>query len=67
MNTIKSNNMKKFKVPLVRIEHQVYFLEIEAEDEEQAEELAWETFDGSEHYEVVHAEEFIQDIEEIKP
>ena len=67
MNTIRSNSMKKFKVPYVRIEHQVYFLEIEAEDEEQAEELARETFDGSEPYKVVHAEEFIQDIEEIKP
>jgi hypothetical protein len=58
--------MKKFKVPYVRIEHQVYFLEVEAEDEESAEEIAREAFDGSEPYTVVHAEEFIQDIEEIK-
>ena len=58
--------MKKYKVPYVRIEHQVYFLEIEAENEDEAEELALETFDGSEPYTVVHAEEFIQDIEEIK-
>ncbi len=34
--------MKKFKVPYVRIEHQVTFFEIEAEDEIQAEEIARE-------------------------
>jgi hypothetical protein len=58
--------MKKFKVPYVRIEHQVTFFEIEAEDEESAEEIARASFDGSDSYTVVHAEEFIQDIEEIK-
>jgi hypothetical protein len=61
--------MKKFKVPYVRIEHQVTFFEIEAEDEESAEEKARELYSGSDqsfNYEVVHAEEFIQDIEEIK-
>jgi hypothetical protein len=57
--------MKKFKVPYVRIEHQVTFFEIEAEDEIQAEEIAREIHTGLENYEVVHAEEFIQDIEEI--
>jgi len=58
--------MKKFKVPYVRIEHQVYFLEIEAENEEQAEALARESFDGSEPYEVVHAEEFIEQVDELE-
>ena len=58
--------MKKFKDPNVRIEHQVTFFEIEAEDEIQAEEIAREIHTGLENYEVVHAEEFIQDIEEIK-
>jgi len=58
--------MKKFKVPYVRIEHQVTFIEVEAEEEESAEEIAREAFDGSEPYTVVHSEEFIQDIEEIK-
>ena len=58
--------MKKFKVPYVRIEHQVYMLEVEAEDEESAEEKARESFDGGDNYTVVHSEEFIQDIEEIK-
>jgi hypothetical protein len=58
--------MKKFKVPYVRIEHQVTFFEVEAEDEIQAEEMVREIHTGLENYEVVHAEEFIQDIEEIK-
>lgn len=58
--------MKKYEVQYVRIEHQVYFLEVEAEDEEQAEEIAEETFDGSEHYKVVHSEEFIQEVKEKK-
>ena len=61
--------MKTFKVPYVRIEHQVTFFEVEAEDEESAEEKARELYSGSDqafNYEVVHAEEFIQDIEEIK-
>jgi hypothetical protein len=58
--------MKKFIVPYVRIEHQVYFLEIEAEDEDSAEDVAREQFDGSGEYKVVHAEEFIQDIKEME-
>jgi hypothetical protein len=56
--------MKKYEVQYVRIEHQVYFMEVEAEDEDAAEELAREEFDGSQHYKVVHAEEFIQDVKE---
>jgi hypothetical protein len=58
--------MKKFKVPYVRIEHQVTFFEVEAEDEIQAEEMVREIRTSLENYEVVYAEEFIQDIEEIK-
>jgi hypothetical protein len=58
--------MKKFKVPYVRIEHQVTFFEVEAEDEIQAEEMVREIYTSLENYEVVYAEEFIQDIEEIK-
>ena len=56
--------MKKFTVEYVRIEHQVYFMEIEAENEEDAEEKAEDQFDGSGDYKVVHAEEFIQDVKE---
>ena len=58
--------MKKYEVQYVRIEHQVYFLEVEAEDEDHAEDVASEEFTGSENYKVVHAEEFIQDVKEKK-
>jgi hypothetical protein len=58
--------MKKFLVQYVRIEHQVYFLEVEAEDEAHAEDVASEEFTGSEDYKVVHAEEFINQVDEIK-
>ena len=51
--------MKKFDVQYARIEHFVYFLEIEAENEEQARTLARYQFTGDEDYKVVHAEEFI--------
>ena len=56
--------MKTFLVQYVRIEHQVYFLEVEAEDENHAEDVASEEFTGSEDYKVVHAEEFIQEVKE---
>lgn len=56
--------MKKFTVQYVRIEHQVYFMEIEAENEDDAEEKAHDQFDGSGDYKVVHSEEFIQDVKE---
>ena len=58
--------MKTYQVQYVRIEHQVYFLEVEAENEDDAEEIAEDEFDGSGNYKVVHAEEFIQDVKEMK-
>jgi hypothetical protein len=58
--------MKKFDVQYARIEHQVYFLEVEAEDEEEARELARQQFTGDENYRVVHAEEFINQIDELE-
>lgn len=58
--------MKKYEVQYARIEHQVYFLEVEAEDEEQARELAREQFMGDEEYRVVHADEFVNGIEEVE-
>lgn len=57
--------MKKYTVQYVRIEHQVYFLEVEAEDKEHAESVAANEFTGSEDYKVVHAEEFINQVDEI--
>jgi hypothetical protein len=58
--------MKKFDVQYARIEHFVYLLEVEAEDEEQARKLAREQFTGDEDYKVVHAEEFINQVNEIE-
>jgi len=58
--------MKKFDVQYVRIEHFVYLLEVEAENEEQARKLAREQFTGDEDYKVVHAEEFINQVNEIE-
>lgn len=65
-NSTMGGSMKKFAVQYVRIEHQVYFLEVEAEDENDAEDVACEEFTGSENYKVVHAEEFIQDVKEME-
>ena len=58
--------MKTYRVQYVRIEHQVYFLEVCAENEEQAEEIASDQFDGDGDYEIVHAEEFINQVDEIE-
>ena len=58
--------MIKYQVHYVRIEHQVYLLEVEASSKDQAEELAKEQFTGDEKYEVVHAEEFINQVDELE-
>lgn len=60
------DDMKTFRVAYVRIEHQVYYLEVCAENEAQAEEIAEEQFTGSENYDLVHAEEFINQVDEIE-
>jgi len=52
----------KYQVQYVRIEHQIYTLEIEADSPEEAEDIAEEEFSGSENYNVVHAEEYIQNV-----
>jgi hypothetical protein len=52
----------KYQVQYVRIEHQIYTLEVEAENEEHAEDVAEEEFSGNENYNVVHAEEYIQQV-----
>jgi hypothetical protein len=57
----------KYRVHYVRIEHQLYLLEVEANSPEEAEAIAEQEFSGSEKYEVVHAEEFVNDIEEVAP
>ncbi len=57
----------KYLVHYVRIEHQVYRLEVEADSPEHAEEIAKDEFTGDEPYEVVHAEEFINQVDEVAP
>ena len=52
----------KYQVQYVRIEHQIYTLEVEADSPEEAEDIAEEEFSGSENYNVVHAEEYIQSV-----
>jgi hypothetical protein len=63
--------MKKFKVSLVRIEHTVYQLEVEADSKEQANEIAITTWNENEEafveFGLVHMEDFINDIEEVLP
>jgi len=63
--------MKKFRVSLVRIEHTVYQLEVEADSREQANEIAITTWDENEEafteFGLVHMEDFINDIEEVLP
>jgi hypothetical protein len=55
----------KYLVQYVRIEHQIYSLEVEADSPEEAEEVAENEFTGSENYEVVHAEEYIEKVNEL--
>ena len=57
----------KYRVHYVRIEHQVYRLEVEADSPEHAKDIAEQEFTGSENYDVVHAEEFINQVDEVAP
>jgi len=59
--------MKKYEVQLARIEHHVYLIEVDAENEELAREAARNQFTGDEDYKVVHAEEFINQVDEVAP
>ena len=60
--------MKKFLVSLARIEHRVYQIEVEANDRDEASDMAqklWEEDDEAfTDFGCVHAEEFINDVEE---
>lgn len=58
--------MKKYTVYICRVEHTLYPIEVEALNEEEAEDLAWEAYndgDAEEDGDVVHAEEFCHEIE----
>lgn len=56
----------KYEVQYARIEHQVYFLEIEADSEDHACSLAKKQFTGKGDYELVTAEQYILQVNEIK-
>ncbi len=56
--------MKKFKVQYARIEHHVYLLEVLADDEEHAKQVAKQEFTGDEDSRLVHAEEFVLHVQE---
>jgi hypothetical protein len=56
----------KYQVQYVRIEHQIYTLEVDADNAEDAEDIAEQEFSGSENYNVVHAEEYIQQVTPLK-
>ena len=61
--------MKKFIVTLVRVEHTIYPINVEAEDQEEAEELArkkWDEGNFDSKGEVVYGEEFINLVDEIE-
>jgi hypothetical protein len=59
--------MKKYRVTMVRIENRIFEYEVEAEDQDQAIEMAEELLDqaNTEDGEIVHAEEFENGVEEI--
>jgi hypothetical protein len=55
--------MNKYRVALARIETRIYYLDLEAASEEDAEYEAWEMWDKGEDLgegECVHADEWIQ-------
>jgi hypothetical protein len=60
--------MKKFKVTMVRVENRVFVYEVEAEDQEDAVEMAEELFEDADWSEgkTVYAEEFENGVEELK-
>ena len=62
--------MAKFQVQFVRIEHNLHTFIIEADSEEDVRDLADEYISSDEFdwddYETVHADEYINDIEELK-
>lgn len=59
--------MKKYQVAIARNETTVYYIEVEAEDEGQAEELACDRYNENDydHSKVVYGEEEVNSIEEI--
>ena len=57
--------MKTYSIKYCRVEHQVFEFEVEAENEKDAANITSNHLDDYQNYKVVHAEEFIHDIQEI--
>lgn len=62
--------MKTYKVSLCRVEHRVYEIEVKAKTGEEAHDIAVETWDEDDEAFTdrgcVHAEEFIENVEEMQ-
>lgn len=60
--------MKTYRVCLTRVEHLTQWVEIDAKSEDEANDQAWQMLqDGEIDFddgEIVHADEFVNDIEE---
>lgn len=62
--------MKTYEVQWVRVEHQVTLIEVQAKDEgdavKKAQEIARSSGFEDYEYDVVYADEFANDVEEVK-
>jgi hypothetical protein len=58
----------KFKVTMARSENRVYYFEVDAENENDAQDMAQELFSecNTEDGEIVYAEEWCQDCEQLE-
>jgi len=61
--------MPKYEVSLAREETTIYLLEVEAADEKDAEQKAWDEFNNDtsylDHGKLVHANEYVDYVEEL--
>jgi hypothetical protein len=63
--------MPKFEVQIAREETTMYYIEVEAENENDAEDKAWEKFNEGcssilDHGKIVHANEYVDYVEELE-
>lgn len=62
--------MKKFRVAVCRVEHNIYLTEVSANNSAEAEEKALDAFTESDdefaYQDCVHAEEFVQEVQEVR-
>lgn len=63
--------MKRFKVSVCRIEHNIYLTDVEAKDSNEARRKAFDLFEDDmelnfKYIDCVHAEEFVQEVREVR-